>query len=216
MEWDEYHCRNLRQHKHSGNLGCRVRIDLSAEWNDDAARLWRDMHRAAYQACVRVGLRPWLLVRVWELQKRGLLHVHPVLAYSTLEEKRAADRYLQELDRLRGSYGFGYVERKQRVRQPRAAAAYLSSYFVTGKRRKVALQESVQSGQMPHSIIHVSHRLTLKSRVTMRALRLRRFAWVLEKDRSIRDRLGVEVWGNVLIWALAWRAGGNRAPPLPA
>lgn len=216
MEWDEHHCRALGRHRHSGDLGCRVRIHRSAPWNEEAPKRWRDYHRAAYQRCRSAGLQPWLLVRVWELQKRGVLHAHPVLAYSTLAEKRAADRYLQELDRLRSHYGFGYIERKQRVREPRAAAAYLSSYFVTGKRGKVALQESVQSGQMPRSIIHVSHRLTLACRVTMRALRLRRFAWVLAKDRSIRERLGPEVWCAVLAWAVGWRSGGNRAPPLPA
>lgn len=80
--------------------GCRVRVDRSAPWNDDVAMRWRDLNRAAYQACIRAGFRPWLLVRVFELQKRGLLHAHPVLAYSTVEEKRGADRYLEELDRL--------------------------------------------------------------------------------------------------------------------
>jgi hypothetical protein len=193
-----------------------VRIDRSAPWNDDAAKSWRDLNRAAYQACRRAGVRPWLLVRVFELQKRGLLHAHPVLAYSTLEEKRGADRYLQELDRLRAHYGFGYVERKQRVREPHAAAAYLSSYFVNGKKGKLTLEESVRSGQMPRSIIHVSHRLTQGSRVTMRALRLRRFAWVLKRrERRPPERRELHQWAPILTWALNWTNGGNRAPPMP-
>lgn len=79
------------------------------------------------------------------MQKRGLLHAHPALAYSTAEEKRSADQDVARLDAIRRRYGFGYVERKRRVREPRAAAPYLSSYFVTGKGKKVSLQESVQS-----------------------------------------------------------------------
>ena len=143
------------------------------------------MHGEAYRRCGREGLRPWLLVRVWEMQKRGLLHAHPVLAYSTLPERRAADRYLEHLAALRHRHGFGYVERKQRVREPRAAAAYLSSYFITGKSRKISLQESVQSNWMPHSIIHVSNELTQSSGVTMRTLRLRRYAWVIWRGNDI-------------------------------
>ena len=216
MAWDEFHCRKLGPHQHSGAHGCRARSDLCASWNGDAAVRWRDMHRAAYQACRRRNLRPRLLVRVWELQKRGLLHVHPVLGYSTLAEKRAADRYLREINRLRGHYGFGYVERKHRVREPRAAAAYLASYFVTDRRDKATLEESVRSGQMPRSIVHVSQQLTQTSRVTMRALRLRRFAWVLKRpERRPPDRRELLQWAPILIWALNWTHGGNRAPPMP-
>jgi len=136
------------------------------------------MHRDAYQRCRRERLKPWLLVRVWELQKRGVLHAHPVFAYSTLAEKRAADSYIEHLDSLRDGYGFGYIERKRRVSEPRAAAAYLSSYFVAGKRRKLSLRESVQSQWMPHTIIHVSVRLTRSTGITMRTLRLKRYLWV--------------------------------------
>jgi len=179
--WDEDHCRRLGTHRHSGQLGCRAPSAAAAHWNQTAGARWRDMHRDAYQRCRREGLRPWMLVRVWEQQKRGVLHAHPVLAYSTLEEKRAADRYVEHLAELRDRWGFGYVERKQRVREPRAAAAYLSSYFVNGKGKKATLEESVRSNWMPRSIIHVSTELTKRSRCTMRALRLRRYEWVLTR-----------------------------------
>jgi hypothetical protein len=175
MAWDENRCAALGTHRHSGELGCRVRTGPAMRWNETAAKRWRAMHREAYQRCQRDGLRPWLLVRVWEMQKRGLLHVHPVLAYSTAEEKRSADRYVAHLDAIRRRHGFGYVERKRRVREPRAAAAYLSSYFVTGKGKKVSLQESVQSNWMPRSIIHVSVRLSQRSGITMRTLRIKRY-----------------------------------------
>ena len=187
IQWDERQCRHLPPHKHSGRIGCRAVAFQAAMWNRDAAQRWRDMHRAAYQRCRREGLAPWLLVRVWEQQKRGLLHAHPVFGYSTPRERAGADRYLQHLHELRQRYGFGFVERKHRVREPRAAAAYLSSYFVSGKRGKETLEESVQSNWMPRSIIHVSTRLTAASGVTMRALRLRRYAWMLRRKLDDQD-----------------------------
>jgi hypothetical protein len=177
MEWDKYHCRHLGQHEHSGDLGCRVKRWRSRPWNRTAGKRWRLLHGEAYRRCKREGLTPWVLVRVFELQKRGLLHAHPVLAYSIPSERKAADRYVHWLDQLAPHYGFGFVERKKRVRHPRAAAAYLSSYFINGKGRKASLEESVQSGEMPFSIVHVSQRLTKRSGCTMRTLRACRYYW---------------------------------------
>lgn len=185
MEWDEHHCAHLGPHEHSGELGCRVKSGAASPWNESAARRWRDLHRQAYQRCKREGLAPRLLVRVWEMQKRGVLHVHPVLACSTPAEKAAGERYLKHLAELAPRYGFGYVERKRRVRHPRAAAAYLSSYFINGKGSKISLEESVQSNWMPRSIIHVSNELTRASGITMRTLRLRRYAWMLWRQTDI-------------------------------
>ncbi len=194
MHWDEHRCQHLGPHTHSGKLGCRVRSSVAARWNESAADRWRRLHRRAYQQCIREGLKPWLLVRVWEIQKRGLLHAHPVLAYSTPREKASADRYLEVLDALRLQYGFGYVERKHRGREPRAAAAYLSSHFIAGMGSKISLEESVQSNWMPRSIINVSKGLTQRSGITMRTLRLRRYAWVLwrETDPTIWALTGLE------------------------
>lgn len=191
LPWDAWHCRALGDHTHSGELGCRVRSNAAIEWNESAPKRWRLLHGEAYRRCVREGLRPWMLLRVWEMQKRGVLHVHPVLAYSTLAEKQAADRYLQHLDALRHEYGFGFIERRKSCREPRAAAAYLSAYFVNGKGRKVTLEESVRSNKMPRSIIHVSTILTRQSGITMRALRAYRYLWVRRREllKDIRARI---------------------------
>lgn len=181
LRWDEQHCADLGPHEHSGLLGCRVRPWDAGHWNRTAPERWRAMHGEAYRRCRRAGLKPWLLVRVWELQKRGTLHVHPMLAFSTPSERKAAERYVAHLNELRDRYGFGFIERKRLVREPRAAAAYLSSYFVTGKGKKATLEESVRSNAMPRSIIHVSARLTQRSGLTMRSLRLIRYVWILRR-----------------------------------
>jgi len=102
-----------------------------------------------------------MLTRTWEMQRRGVLHAHPVLAFTTAEEQVTARAYLKHLAFYAPMYGFGFVERKQKVMAARSAAAYLSSYFVTGSKKKATLQESVTNPHMPRSIIYVSPRLSM-------------------------------------------------------
>jgi hypothetical protein len=184
LPWDRQHCHALGDHTCSGALGCRVDADAAGAWNDSASSRLRDLHRAAYQRTRReLGYAPWLLVRVWELQRRGVLHAHPVVAYGTFQERRAADRYFDLVDELAPHHGFGYSERKRRIMPAKAAAAYLSAYFVTGKKEKAQLHESVTSNAMPRSIIHISVKLTMATGITMRELRFRRFVWRIS-DRT--------------------------------
>lgn len=85
LPWDTQQCAALGEHRHSGKLGCRVSRVAAREWNESAADRWRRLHRRAYQDAVkRVGKRSvFLVARVWEIQARGVLHVHPVLASGT-------------------------------------------------------------------------------------------------------------------------------------
>ncbi len=78
-----------------------------------------------------------LLVRVWEIQTRGVLHVHPVLGYGSAAEMAGARAYLDRLSKLAPQYGFGFVDhdrRRVKAHPATGAAAYLSSYFVNGTR----------------------------------------------------------------------------------
>lgn len=179
LPWDDEHCSVLGEHRHSGLLGCRVDADAGSDWNRSAPQRFRDLHRRVYIETIRDGSsRPWMLTRTWEMQRRGVLHVHPVLAFTTAAEQRAARAYLARLAVYAPRYGFGFVERKQKVMPARAAAAYLSSYFVTGSKKKATLQESVTHPEMPRSIIYVSPRLSMRTGCTMRRLRMLRFLHV--------------------------------------
>lgn len=178
LPWDEDHCAHLGDHEHSGPLGCRVLPEAAAAFNERAPAWWTELHRQARQAAKRaVGCAPSLLVRDWELHKRGVLHLHLVVGYSTLGEKRAADRYVEELSSRAARHGFGFVDRKREVKEPSQAAAYLSSYFVAGKKGKMSLRETVKSKAMPRSIVYVAPWLSQRSGLTMRSLRLKRFLW---------------------------------------
>lgn len=181
-------CSGLGEHKHSGKLGCRVK-EAAARWNREAPGRWRRLHRRAYQDTVKRFGRGsvFLVARVWEVQARGVLHVHPVLAYGTARQMAGARAYLERLAELSAQYGFGFVERKVKP-QPAVNAAACLSYFVKGKRGKQALWESVQSPAMPRSIIHVSTRLTQKTDCTMRTLRLRRAVfYVWRADLPLKE-----------------------------
>jgi hypothetical protein len=83
LPWAEGAYSRLGHHKHSGRLGCRVDEAKAREWNESAPSRWRRLHRRAYQDTVkRCGSGSvWLVARVWEMQTRGVLHVHPVLAW---------------------------------------------------------------------------------------------------------------------------------------
>jgi hypothetical protein len=116
------------------------------------------------------------------MQKRGVLHLHLVVGYTTPSERAAVDRYVQELSVRSGRHGFGFVDRKAEVKEPSAAAAYLSSYFCGGRGRKLSLRESVTSEAMPPSIVYVAPALSQASGVTMRSLRLRRYCWRLYRS----------------------------------
>lgn len=177
LPWDRRLCAFRGRHECSGTLGCKVVHRDADDWNRSAPDRWRRLHRRAYQETKRQYPDLWMLARVWEMQHRGVLHAHPVLAIGTAGQLCAARAYIAALARYAPRYGFGYVDRKLERMGAKAAAAYLSSYFVTGKRGKESLQASVLANRMPQSIVHVSTVLTQRSGVTMRELRFRRFVW---------------------------------------
>jgi hypothetical protein len=179
LPWDEAHCRPLGVHTHSGLLGCRVDRHAARKFNVTASDRWRRLNRRVSQAVRRHGVRSVLLVRAFERQHRGVLHVHPVLGIETPAERHAAHLYAQYLAEFASHYGFGFTERKLRSRAGKRVAAYLSAYFVTGRKSKLSLQESVMATDMPRSIIYVTPELTQLTGITMRELRFRRFVWFL-------------------------------------
>lgn len=229
LPWDVEHCAALGAHQHSGKLGCRVDRRHARAWNETASARWRALHRRAYQEVRRHGVRPTMLVRAFERQHRGVLHVHPVLAFTRPDERHAAHLYVAALAELAPRYGFGFTERRLRPISRRGAAAYLSAYFVTGKRGKETLQESVRSPDMPRSIIHVSVELTQRTGVTMRELRFRRFVYYvareamtsLEEARTIAtlaqaDALDLTIDAFVPSPRLLSQVLGRNAPPVSA
>jgi hypothetical protein len=217
LPWDRNACDGLGEHRHSGKLGCRVDPHAARQWNESAPGRWRRLHRRAYQDTIRRCGRGsvWMVARVWEMQMRGVLHVHPVLACGAARQRAGVQCYVERLAALAPRDGFGFAERKAKPQPSVNAAAYLSAYFVKGRRGKATLWESARSPSMPQSIVHVSVKLTQLTGCTMRMLRFKRFVWVNWGvtlacwELRIIDEQGYRAWAILAV------IGGDRAAPDP-
>ena len=122
-----------------------------------------------------------MLARVWEKQRRGLAHVHGVIAVSTPSERAWAKAYVTALRDMAPRKGFGFVDGWHKIGRKfwpgEQAGAYLSSYFVRGRGRKAPITENVMAGDLPRLVVFVGRDLTRVSRCTMRNLRLVRKLW---------------------------------------
>src|SRR5215216_276612 len=67
----------------------------------------------------------------WELQKRGLWHLHFVVGLETAVERVWASEYVAAMRELAPRYGFGFVDGKPLRRPERAerVAGYVSKYL---------------------------------------------------------------------------------------
>lgn len=180
------------EHKHSGPLGCRVEPVAAQRFNCEADRRQSRLHKAAAQRTYRrYGSYPKRLAYAPELQARGVVHWHVVLAWDTPLNRRLSRHYVQQLHALHGQYGVGWPDRKLEVRSPANAARYLSKYLT--KAGGGGLRELVVSGQAPTRAVYVHRELTATTRCTMRNLRLRRLFWAKWR-RHPGCRAAEEVW----------------------
>lgn len=174
--------------------GGRTRREEVREWNETARDRWRRLHLRASKEprrWARLHGSDWgLLFRAWEYQKRGLLHVHPVLPWGSYVERTATRRYLRNLWSLAREEGFGFVlggdaeeapgwDRPPRVKPADRAAAvrYVASYVSSVGGRKGGMASVAKRTATRGSVLHVSRRLTAASGVTMTTLRARRRIW---------------------------------------
>ena len=136
----------------SGAIGCRVDPELARAFNQRARHWWSQLHRAAKVRADRAtGHKGRLLVRVWEKQKRGLAHVHGVVAVGTPIERAWAKAYVEALCDMAPRYGFGFVDGWHKIGRKfwpgEQAGAYLSSYFMAGRGRRAS------SVVVPHAAV---------------------------------------------------------------
>lgn len=105
------------------------------------------------------GHKGKLLARVWEKQKRGLAHVHGVIAVGTPPERAWAKAYVEALRDMSPRYGFGFVDGWEKIGRKFwpgiQAGAYLSSYFVRGRGHKAPISETVLATDLPKLIVFV-------------------------------------------------------------
>jgi hypothetical protein len=210
LPWDERHCRALGAHKHSGALGCRVNRKRALAWNRNAATRLSALHKAAYQRVYRqMGPRACRrLAYVPELQLRGLVHWHVVLAFESPRERKAVRIYVTYLHQLAGGYGYGFVDRKLQAAAAGKVASYVSKYL-TKQTGAAGLRELVLRGEAPKRAVYVALSLTSVTRCTMRNLRRRRYIWAVWK-------VNVSCIEVDVIWRLLAAFPGSTLTPEPA
>jgi hypothetical protein len=137
-----------------------------------------------------------------------------VFAVPTPNDVVLASAYFEEAERLASRHGFGFVGRKrgtsQHVMSAERAAAYLSSYFVSGKGEKATLSENARNPHLPRLLIWVSPNLTRRTGVTMRSRRRCRQLWAVRTGLLPPPNWpGVELARTILLagaWPIAARA----------
>jgi hypothetical protein len=197
--FDPRFCSHSPSQRCSGRIGCRVAPDVAEAFNRNAGKWWSELHRVAKMRADRaVGEKLTIAARVWEKQKRGLVHVHGVISVSTPVEVRWAETYITALGELAPKYGFGFVDGWDKVGRKFwpgvQAAAYLSSYFAGGRGRKMAITENVLAGDLPRLVVFVGRGLTLRTGCTMRSLRLARRIWAAREGMIDFPQLTYREW----------------------
>jgi hypothetical protein len=203
LPWDETACAIEGPHKHSGTVGCKIEPWALASWASTLGPRWRKLHQAAARATRREGHVLRLDALAWEPQKRGAPHVHPVLRARTEAQRIAIRVYQGHLERLAPSHGFGFVDRKWENMGSINAAAYLASYFITGKGEKAALRQNLGDPNLPTRLLWVAPRLLQACGVSMRILRRVRRLWaamhgLIEFPTSWSEHELAEAWALVM------------------
>lgn len=174
-----------------GPCGTLVDERAAAAWNRDAPTNWSYLHRAAAPDAREVaagwGMTWRLLVKAWEYQRRGVLHLHLLVPAGSPAMLAASNRYVAALHENAHAHGFGFVDRGKlpstgprrsaRTLQPvdpHRAAAYVSAYVASTGAGKGGVAEVAAKQGVPGAVVYVAQALTARSGVTMRSLRARR------------------------------------------
>jgi hypothetical protein len=205
LVWDRSLCRHPPHERCDGKRkGCKVEAGAARRWNDLSHGWWSKLNRVAKlradRALRRLGSKRkgGLLVYEWELQGRGLWHLHVVLGMQTAIERAWAIEYVRALRELAPRYGFGFVDAKP-LRKPEPAkrvSGYLSKYLA--KRREDGTLEVTETVRTAGRTLvnYVSRGLTARSGCTMRALRNARIVWAWREGHFDDHRL--TVWDYVV------------------
>jgi hypothetical protein len=185
LVWDRSQCRHGPDEGCGKRHGCKVLPAAAELWNEQSREWWSELNRICKQHADRrvrqLGCKQkgGLLLYQWELQGRGVWHVHFVVGLETAIERVWAYEYVQTMRRLAPSKGFGFVDAKP-LKSPEPAervASYLSKYLAKWQDDgSLEVTETVKSAGRS-LLSYVSRKLTARSGCTMRALRNVRIAW---------------------------------------
>ena len=225
LPWDERACSWRGPHRHDGKAGCRCSGLELADWHDQAEQNWTRLLQLVQQRVAReFGRRTPIIVRVWEPQERGAWHLHVVVSVKDPAGELLAMRFGMHL-RAEASrlgfgdiLGFGLADRTGRINRKvyargRSTGRYLAGYFVNDPTsRKASLLESVRRASWtPRRVAWVSPKLTGRSGVTMRVMRLTRRWWAARRGLCTYPETTLYSPRELhTVWQLLGRVGGMR------
>jgi hypothetical protein len=155
LVWDRSQCTHEREEPCGQRFGCKVVPEVAALWNERSRGWWSELNRVCKQRADRSLKRHGydgkggLLLYQWELQKRGLWHLHFILGLETAVERVWAGRVA------------GYLTK------------YLAKWNEDGS---CEVTETVLAAGRSY-LNYVSRKLTARSCCTMRNLRIARTVW---------------------------------------
>ena len=189
LVWDRTVCTHSRSEKCSGPKGCRVDSRAAEIWNVYSRSGWSELNRICKQRADRVLKRlghdgkGGVLLYEWELQDRGVWHLHFVLGMETAVERVWAFEYSKAMRLLGPAKGFGFIDLHP-LRNPQPATkvgSYLAKYLAKWRADgTLEVSETVKSAGRT-LVNYVSRRLTRSSGCTMRSLRMLRVAWAFRE-----------------------------------
>jgi hypothetical protein len=185
LVWGSSRCSHPPEEACSGRKGCRVVQGAADLWNESSRKWWRELNRIAKQHADRrlrsLGYenRGGLLAYSWEMQRRGVWHLHIVLGMQTAPEREWARTYVETLRRIGPAKGFGFVDAKplETPQEARRIAGYLSKYLA--KWNPDGTLEVIETVTAAGRTLlnYVSRDLTMLTGATMRGLRNARLVW---------------------------------------
>jgi len=171
MAWDTSACSHGPEERCSGSRGCKTHPIPRDRWHRDHEARWTKLNRAAAMRARRLhGRGPLIAAKTWEMQKRGLAHLHVVVPYWTPAERKRGDAYVQALQDLAPRHWFGNVDASRTWGGENGgarAAGYCVKYIGKDVGETVVARRPAYVGQY----------LTRETRMTMRNARLRRHVW---------------------------------------
>jgi len=185
LVWDHARCTHRVGERCDGRKGCKVDERAADQWNERSRAEWRRLNRLCKQHADRrvaqlgFEFKGGVLVYQWELQKRGVWHLHFVVGMETAAERVWALEYVKAMRELSPMCLFGFVDSKPlRSPQPaRKAARYLGKYLAKWRADGTFEVSETVTAAGRTLLTYVSRRLTQRSCCTMRSLRNARVVW---------------------------------------
>lgn len=171
--------------------GGQVEANAARLWNNRAPANWRALHDQA-RAVARRRHPQWsadwrLLMKAWEYQKRGVLHLHLIVPMGTAAHRAVSTAYVRALAAGAPRHRFGFVDRgklpesgpRTSARQleavaPGRAALYCCAYIGGDAVGKGGISEVAKRQGVKGQVLYITPSLMKASGVTMRGLRNRR------------------------------------------